>query len=278
MVNGVVGFAGLPVTIATLARRQATRPGQQGEPDRRRSGRAAAAGDAGRRAGPRRQRALRDPPVPALVGGRRPRGRPVAAHRQRRAVPRPHAPPTWPTSRVEPRRSPIRRGRWARRSPIDSSTLMNKGLEVIEAHELFGVPYDADRGRRPPAVDRPLDGRVHATASTIAQLSLPDMRLPIGYALGWPDRIETPFGRIDWARLSRLDFEPPGPRRRSAASTSPTQAGRAGGTAPAVAQRGQRGGGRGVPRRADPLAADRRRVQCRCWTGMILACRRRSTT
>ena len=45
--------------------------------------------------------------------------------------------------------------------------------------------------------------------STIAQLSMPDMRLPIGYALGYPDRITTPFGRIDWATLSRLDFEPP---------------------------------------------------------------------
>jgi 1-deoxy-D-xylulose-5-phosphate reductoisomerase len=45
--------------------------------------------------------------------------------------------------------------------------------------------------------------------STIAQLSLPDMRLPIGYALAYPDRIATPFGRIDWADLRRLDFEPP---------------------------------------------------------------------
>ena len=45
--------------------------------------------------------------------------------------------------------------------------------------------------------------------STIAQLSLPDMRLPIGYALGYPERIGTPFGRIDWATLDRLDFEPP---------------------------------------------------------------------
>ena len=46
-------------------------------------------------------------------------------------------------------------------------------------------------------------------AATIAQLSLPDMRLPIGYALAFPDRIGTPFGRIDWAALGRLDFEPP---------------------------------------------------------------------
>ena len=91
---------------------------------------------------------------------------------------------------------------------IDSSTLMNKGLEVIEAHELFGLPYDQiEVVVHPQSV-------VHSMAeftdgSTIAQLSMPDMRLPIGYALGYPDRIATPFGRIDWSTLSRLDFGPP---------------------------------------------------------------------
>ena len=91
---------------------------------------------------------------------------------------------------------------------VDSSTLMNKGLEVIEAHELFGVDYD-----RIEVVVHP-QSIIHSMveysdATTIAQLSLPDMRLPIGYALAWPDRIATPFGRIDWSQLSRLDFEPP---------------------------------------------------------------------
>ena len=80
---------------------------------------------------------------------------------------------------------------------IDSSTLMNKGLEVIEAHELFGVDYD-----RIEVVVHP-QSIVHSMAeftdgSTIAQLSMPDMRLPIGYALGYPGRIGTPFGQIDW--------------------------------------------------------------------------------
>lgn len=89
---------------------------------------------------------------------------------------------------------------------IDSSTLMNKGLEVIEAHELFAVDYDhIEVIVHPQSV-------VHSMAeftdgSTIAQLSLPDMRLPIGYALAYPARIGTPFGRIDWANLGRLDFE-----------------------------------------------------------------------
>ena len=91
---------------------------------------------------------------------------------------------------------------------IDSSTLMNKGLEVIEAHELFGTDYD-----RIEVVVHP-QSVVHSMVeftdgSTIAQLSMPDMRLPIGYALAYPSRISSAFGRIDWATLRRLDFEPP---------------------------------------------------------------------
>jgi 1-deoxy-D-xylulose-5-phosphate reductoisomerase len=114
---------------------------------------------------------------------------------------------------------------------IDSSTLMNKGLEVIEAHELFGVPYDAiDVVVHPQSV---VHSMVEYTdGSTIAQLSLPDMRLPIGYALGWPDRIGTPFGRIDWAELGTLTFEPPD-RTTFRCLDLAYQAGRAGGSAPA---------------------------------------------
>ncbi|MFV0308059.1 MAG: 1-deoxy-D-xylulose-5-phosphate reductoisomerase [Desertimonas sp.] len=91
---------------------------------------------------------------------------------------------------------------------VDSSTLMNKGLEVIEAHELFGVPYDQiDVVVHPQSV---VHSMVEFTdGSTIAQLSMPDMRLPIGYALGYPYRASTPFGRIDWETLGRLDFEAP---------------------------------------------------------------------
>ena len=81
---------------------------------------------------------------------------------------------------------------------VDSSTLMNKGLEVIEAHELFDVDYDViDVVVHPQSI---VHSMVEMTdGSTIAQLSNPDMRLPIGYALAWPDRIATPFGRIDWS-------------------------------------------------------------------------------
>ena len=91
---------------------------------------------------------------------------------------------------------------------IDSSTLMNKGLEVIEAHELFGISYDRiDIVVHPQSI-------VHSMVewrdgSTLAQLSQPDMRLPIGYALGWPDRFSAPFGSLDWSRPSTLTFEPP---------------------------------------------------------------------
>jgi 1-deoxy-D-xylulose-5-phosphate reductoisomerase len=91
---------------------------------------------------------------------------------------------------------------------VDSSTLMNKGLEVIEAHELFGVPYDAiDVVVHPQSIVHSMvefsDGAV------VAQLSLPDMRLPIGYALAYPGRLRTAFGAIDWSALSVLEFEVP---------------------------------------------------------------------
>jgi 1-deoxy-D-xylulose-5-phosphate reductoisomerase len=91
---------------------------------------------------------------------------------------------------------------------IDSSTLMNKGLEVIEAHELFGITYDRiDIVVHPQSI-------VHSMVelrdgSTLAQLSAPDMRLPIGYALGWPDRSSVPFGALDWTSPTTLTFEPP---------------------------------------------------------------------
>ena len=114
---------------------------------------------------------------------------------------------------------------------VDSSTLMNKGLEVIEAHELFGIDYDAiEVVVHPQSV-------VHSMVefcdgSTVAQLSMPDMRLPIGYALGYPERLPHPFGAIDWTALGRLDFEPPD-RDAFRCLALAEAAGRAGGHAPA---------------------------------------------
>ncbi|HEY4610515.1 MAG TPA: 1-deoxy-D-xylulose-5-phosphate reductoisomerase [Ilumatobacteraceae bacterium] len=114
---------------------------------------------------------------------------------------------------------------------IDSSTLMNKGLEVIEAHELFGTDYgQIEVVVHPQSV---VHSMVEFTdGSTIAQLSMPDMRLPIGYALAFPDRISTPFGRIDWQTVGRLDFEPPDTATFRCLPLA-YEAGRTGSTAPA---------------------------------------------
>jgi 1-deoxy-D-xylulose-5-phosphate reductoisomerase len=114
---------------------------------------------------------------------------------------------------------------------IDSSTLMNKGLEVIEAHELFGIDYD-----RIEVVVHP-QSIVHSMVefcdgATIAQLSNPDMRLPIGYALCYPDRLATAFGIIDWSKLRRLDFEKPDTATFRCLQLA-YEAGRAGGSVPA---------------------------------------------
>ena len=114
---------------------------------------------------------------------------------------------------------------------VDSSTLMNKGLEVIEAHELFGVAYDAiDVVVHPQSI-------VHSMVefrdgATIAQLSMPDMKLPIAYALEYPNRTSVSFGSINWGDVSRLDFEKPD-RDIFRCLDLAYQAGRIGGTAPA---------------------------------------------
>lgn len=123
---------------------------------------------------------------------------------------------------------------------VDSSTLMNKGLEVIEAHELFGAPageHGVGIGFDEIEVVVHPQSVVHSMVtytdgSTIAQLSLPDMRLPIGYALAWPDRSAAAFGAIDWTSLSRLDFELPDLDAFPCLGLA-YAAGRAGGLAPA---------------------------------------------
>ena len=228
VVNGVVGFAGLPVTLAALT--------------------------AGRRlalankesliaAGPVVQRARQTPgaelvPVDSehcavhqcLRSGHSPhevnklvltasggpfRGR--AAHElQDVTVDEALAHPTWSMGP---------------KITVDSSTLVNKGLEVIEAHELFGIDYD-----RIEVVVHP-QSIIHSMVewcdgAVVAQLSLPDMRLPIGYALSYPERLTTSFGAIDWADLKRLDFEPPDTTAFPALRLA-YEAGRMGQTAPA---------------------------------------------
>jgi 1-deoxy-D-xylulose-5-phosphate reductoisomerase len=115
---------------------------------------------------------------------------------------------------------------------IDSSTLMNKGLEVIEAHELFGIDFDRiDVVVHPQSI---VHGMVEfIDGATIAQLSEPDMRLPIGLALGAPERLPEEFGAIDWTALGTLTFESPD-RATFRCLDLAYEAGRTGGTAPAV--------------------------------------------
>ncbi len=115
---------------------------------------------------------------------------------------------------------------------IDSSTLMNKGLEVIEAHELFDVDFDRiDVVVHPQSV---VHGMVtFHDGATIAQLSMPDMRLPIGLALGAPARLDQAFGPVDWATLASLTFETPDLDAFPCLSLA-YAAGRAGGGAPAT--------------------------------------------
>ena len=115
---------------------------------------------------------------------------------------------------------------------IDSSTLINKGLEVIEAHELFGVSYDQIE-----VVVHP-QSIIHSMVefqdgATIAQLSMPDMRLPIGLALGAPNRLSEHFGALDWRSISELTFMEPD-REAFPALDLAFSAGRAGGSAPAT--------------------------------------------
>jgi 1-deoxy-D-xylulose-5-phosphate reductoisomerase len=237
VVNGVVGFAGLPVTLATL--------------------------QAGRRlalankesliaAGPVVQRARRTPgaelvPVDSehcalhmcLQANQHPgrvsrlvltasggpfRGR-TAAELAGVSIEDALAHPTW---------------KMGPKITVDSSTLMNKGLEVIEAHELFGPPAgSAGCGIGFDHIDVVVHPQsiVHSMielsdGATLAQLSMPDMRLPIGYALAFPDRVTHPFGAIDWARVGRLDFEPPD-RQAFPCLDLAYAAGRVGGSAPA---------------------------------------------
>ncbi len=115
---------------------------------------------------------------------------------------------------------------------VDSSTLMNKGLEVIEARELFDLEVDQlEIVVHPQSV---VHGMVEFTdGSTVAQLSMPDMRLPIAYALSDPDRVTQTVGAIDWSSVGRLTFEPPdlGTFRCLELAFS---AARRGGTAPAA--------------------------------------------
>ena len=229
VVNGVVGFAGLPVTIATLRagkrlalanKESLIAAGPVVQPLRKVPGANIVPVDSEHCAIHQCLRASDDPDreVARLLltaSGGPFRGK---AEAELRAV------------TVE---AALKHPTWSMgpKITVDSSTLMNKGLEVIEAHELFGVGYDAiDVVVHPQSV---VHSMVEFTdAAVIAQLSMPDMRLPIAYALGHPSRARMPYGRIDWSAMARLDFETPD-RKTFRCLDLAYQAGRIGGTAPA---------------------------------------------
>ena len=144
---------------------------------------------------------------------------------------------------------------------IDSSTLMNKGLEVLEASALFGIDVE-----RVEVVVHP-QSIVHSMVeyvdgSVLAQLSRPDMRLPIAYCLGLPVRLDHGWGAIDFTQDLELTFEAPDPKafpgdraRLRGLATRRRGAG--------VVECRQRSRGRGVPSRRDPLVRHHRRGRAR---------------
>ena len=115
---------------------------------------------------------------------------------------------------------------------IDSATMMNKGLEIIEAFHLFPVPLDAiDVLVHPQSVVHSLVSYVDG--SVLAQMGTPDMRTPIAYAMAWPGRMATPVEKLSLADVGRLDFEAPDEERFPALRLA-RQALQTGGSAPTI--------------------------------------------
>ncbi len=113
---------------------------------------------------------------------------------------------------------------------IDSATLMNKGLELIEAHHLFGMPYEQiDVLVHPQSIVHSLIAL--CDGATLAHLGYPDMRVPISYALHYPERVDVPVKRLDLAEVGALTFEPVDDQTFSCLRLA-REAGRVGGTAP----------------------------------------------
>ena len=139
---------------------------------------------------------------------------------------------------------------------IDSATLMNKGLELIEAHHLFGTPYEQiDIVVHPQSIIHSLiqlcDG------ATLAHLGYPDMRVPISYALHHPERVDVPVRPLDLVEVGSLTFEPVDEETFSCVRIA-REAARAGGTATVHDERRQRGRRARVPHRTAAVPGHRR--------------------
>ncbi|MGB1621711.1 MAG: 1-deoxy-D-xylulose-5-phosphate reductoisomerase [Synechococcus sp.] len=119
-----------------------------------------------------------------------------------------------------------------RKITVDSASLMNKGLEVIEAHYLFGLDYDhIEIVIHPQSIIHSMIEL--ADSSVLAQLGWPDMKLPILYCMSWPSRLETPWRRLNLTEVGQLTFRAPDPAKYPCMELA-YAAGRAGGTMPAV--------------------------------------------
>jgi 1-deoxy-D-xylulose-5-phosphate reductoisomerase len=115
---------------------------------------------------------------------------------------------------------------------VDSATMMNKGLELIEAYYLFGLPEDKiDILVHPQSIIHSMVAYVDG--SVLAQLGSPDMRTPISYALAWPQRMVAPSARLDLGKIATLTFEPPDSERFPALRLA-REALKAGGAAPTI--------------------------------------------
>ena len=119
-----------------------------------------------------------------------------------------------------------------RKITVDSATLMNKGLEVIEAHYLFGLPYDQiEIIIHPQSI---IHSMVELNdSSVLAQLGWPDMKLPILYCLSWPNRLKTPWPKLKLTEIGKLTFKEPDTKKYPCMELAYT-AGQLGGTMPAV--------------------------------------------
>ncbi len=119
-----------------------------------------------------------------------------------------------------------------RKITVDSATLMNKGLEVIEAHYLFGLDYNhIEIVIHPQSIIHSMIEL--ADSSVLAQLGWPDMKLPILYCMSWPSRLETPWRRLDLTKVEQLSFRSPNTEKYPCMELA-YEAGKSGGTMPAV--------------------------------------------
>jgi 1-deoxy-D-xylulose-5-phosphate reductoisomerase len=115
---------------------------------------------------------------------------------------------------------------------VDSATMMNKGLELIEAYYLFGIPEDRiDILVHPQSIIHSMVSYIDG--SVLAQLGTPDMRTPISYTLAWPHRMTAPSARLDLGEIATLTFEAPDSERFPALSLA-REALKTGGSAPTI--------------------------------------------